>query len=93
VSEREEHVIDDGWAQGELLEVMESWPMQLLVRIGEEDVILEVSPEATITFGEAAGSARDLQPGRQVRVHLEHLKGYPSSRLTHEVEIHPAAEP
>jgi len=91
MSERDEQeherTVGDGWVQGELLEVMESWPMQLLVRIGDENVTLDLAPDSTITSEVGTASVRDLQPGRRVRVRIEHLPGHPLSRLTNELRI------
>ncbi|NMF84266.1 hypothetical protein [Nodosilinea sp. P-1105] len=53
---------------GEITEVMESWPLQLVVmtQAGSYDIALEA--ETSVTRAGQAATANDLSPGQQVRI-------------------------
>jgi hypothetical protein len=63
--------LDDGSHQVRIIEIMESWPLQLRVAVGASDYIVELSPEAELERGGGILSPGGLESGQKAELRID----------------------
>ena len=63
--------LDPGWYRGRLLEIMESWPLQLRVAVASTEYMLDLNPEAQLERSGARVSPGDLGSGQSIKLLMQ----------------------
>ena len=73
--------------EGTIAHVMESWPLQLMVRRGAETIVVELAEDAVVTRGGETVHPGELVPELAVRIHGQPFDDSSAGMLAMQVEI------
>ncbi|WP_319547986.1 hypothetical protein [Desulfogranum marinum] len=60
-----------GWTTATITDIMESWPLQLRLSIGDTDMMIELAADAMVESEGIPLSPGELSPGDRIEIRIE----------------------